>query len=397
MLRKVPDFAEKTPLMPLLARDHKSSSWIAIEFSDGLIASVEPATGPLLAAADDPWVAPAFWDIQNNGCKGHSYSSPDLTIEQVATLIRDQGPRGTARLCPTLITAPVEHMLHGLRTISAACERYPDIARRVIGIHVEGPFISEREGYRGAHPEGSICDPSWAIFEELQEAAGGRIVLVTLAPERDGSIDFIRQATKAGVVVAIGHTAASGSVIRAAAAAGARLSTHLGNGIAAHLARHPNPIWEQAALETLSASFIADGHHLDGSTLRVLALAKGAARTILISDASPLSGLPPGRYGEWSVEPSGRIVVAGTDYLAGSNLSLEVGINNLLGATGWTLEEVLATVTENPARLLGQPPPRISAGSPGDLVVFRRPGPGEFKIESVWLGGCQWPADRFTN
>jgi len=373
--------------MRLMARDYKSSSWIALEFREGLIASVEAATGPLEVEADDPWVAPAFWDIQNNGCMGRSYSSADLTIEQTAEMIRGQGPLGTARLCPTLITAPVEHMLHGLRTISAACQRYPDVARRVVGIHVEGPFISEREGYRGAHPEGSIRDPSWAIFEQLQAAAGGRIVLVTLAPERHGSMEFIRQATSAGVVVALGHTAAPESVIRDAALAGARLSTHLGNGIAAHLARHPNPIWVQAALEPLAASFIADGHHLDSATLRVLALAKGPEHTILISDASPLSGLPPGSYGEWAVEPSGRIVVAGTDYLAGSNLSLAVGINNLLCATGWTLEEVLATVTNNPARLLGQRPPTISAGSPGDLVVFRRPGPGEFKIESVWLDG----------
>ena len=145
----------------------------------------------------------------------------------------------------------------------------------MIGIHLEGPFISEREGYRGAHPEAAIRDPSWPLFEQLQEAAAGRIVLVTLAPERDGAIDFIRQATSAGVVIALGHTAGSESVIRDAAAAGARLSTHLGNGIAAPPARHPNPIWEQAALEALSASFIADGHHLDLATLRVLALAKG--------------------------------------------------------------------------------------------------------------------------
>ena len=235
--------------MRLVARDYKSSSWIAIEFCDGLIASVEPAAGRLEAAADDPWVAPAFWDIQNNGCKGHSYSGPDLTIDQAGGMIREQGSLGTARICPTLITAPLEHMLHGLRTISAACERYPDVVRRVIGIHVEGPFISEREGYRGAHPEAAIRNPSWPLFEQLQEAAAGRIVLVTLAPERDGAIDFIRQATSAGVVIAIGHTAGSESVIRDAAAAGARLSTHLGNGIAAHLRRHPNPIWVQAALE----------------------------------------------------------------------------------------------------------------------------------------------------
>ncbi len=162
-----------------------------------------------------------------------------------------QGPLGTARLCPTLITAPVDHLLHGVRTIAAACEAFPDVAARVIGIHLEGPFISEREGYRGAHPPASIRDPDWSLFQELQEASGGRIVLMTLAPERTGAIEFIRRATAAGVVIALGHTAADGATIRAAAEAGARLSTHLGNGIASELPRHPNPIWEQAALDEL--------------------------------------------------------------------------------------------------------------------------------------------------
>jgi N-acetylglucosamine-6-phosphate deacetylase len=230
-------------------------------------------------------------------------------------------------------------------------------------------------------------DPSWELFETLQQAAGGRIKLITLAPERTGSIDFIRRATKAGVVVALGHTAASGRVIREAALAGARLSTHLGNGIASMLPRHPNPIWEQAGLESLCASFIADGHHLDRATLRVLATAKGPARTILVSDASPLAGLPPGRYGEWAIEPTGRIVVADTPYLAGSNDDLAVGARNLLSATGWTIGQTLAAVTSNPARLLGQPAPTLEAGSPGNLVVFRLPGPGEFVLTGVWIDG----------
>ncbi len=166
-------------------------------------------------------------------------------------------------------------MLHGLRTIAAACDAFPDVAARIAGIHLEGPFLSERDGYRGAHPVASIRDPDWELFQEFQAAASGRIVLITLAPERVGSLEFIRRATGMGVVVALGHTAADGATIHAAAQAGARLSTHLGNGIASPLPRHPNPIWEQAGLDQLSATFIADGHHLDLATLRVLARAKG--------------------------------------------------------------------------------------------------------------------------
>jgi N-acetylglucosamine-6-phosphate deacetylase len=373
--------------MRRVARDYSSSRWIEIELRGELIESVRPTNGPVDFGAEDEWVAPAFWDIQINGRNGHSFSGPDLTVDVAAAIIRDQGHLGTARLCPTLITASVNQLLHGLRTIAEACARFPDVGRRVAGIHLEGPFLSEQEGYRGAHPADAMRDPSWELFETLQHAAGGRIKLITLAPERTGSIEFIRRVTAAGVVVAIGHTAAPGSVIREAASAGASLSTHLGNGIASLLARHPNPIWEQAALESLCASFIADGHHLDRATLRVLAMAKGPTRTILVSDASPLAGLPPGHYGEWEIEPNGRIVVAGTPYLAGSNSDLATGAGNLLSAIDWTIGQTLAAVTSNPARLLGYPAPKLETGSPGNLNFFRVPGPGEFELTGVWIDG----------
>ncbi len=373
--------------MRLVARDYKSSSWIELELFGELIEAIRPAEGPDQATPADLWVAPAFWDIQLNGHGGHSFSSPELTVEQAQKIVRHQGQLGTARLCPTLITAPVAHMLHGLRTLAAACDSDPEIARRVIGIHVEGPFISEQEGFRGAHPAGAILDPSPALLEEFQQAAGGRIAIITLAPERQGAIDFIRRATEAGIVVALGHTAASGRVIRDAVEAGAKLSTHLANGIAAVLPRHPNPIWEQAAIDALFASFIADGHHLDPAALRVLAMAKGREHTILVSDASPLAGLPPGRYGEWEIEPSGRIVVAGTPYLAGANHGLEKGLRTLLSATRWRLADCIDTVTANPANLLGRPAPSLRAHERANLVVFRHGHPDEFVLVRVWVDG----------
>ena len=373
--------------MKLVARDYTSSSWVELGFVGGRIDEIRQASGPERVDPEDLWVAPAFWDIQMNGHGGRSFSSPELTVEQAQEIIRHQGKLGTARLCPTLITAPVDHMLHGLRTIAAACDRDPDVAQRVIGIHVEGPFISEQDGYRGAHPADAIRDPSWALFEEFQRAAGGRIVLMTLAPERLGAIEFIRRMTGAGVVVALGHTTASGSVIRKAVEAGAKLSTHLGNGIAGVLPRHPNPIWDQAAFDELHATFIADGHHLGAATLRVLARAKGPARTILVSDASPLAGLPPGRYGEWEIEASGRIVVAGTPYLAGANHGLETGVRTLLDATGWGLEKCIRTVTANPTRLLGRSDPGLAGGEAASIVAFRHSHANAFELVSVWIDG----------
>ncbi len=375
--------------MVISARDFKTANWIEIEIRGGIIAAVRPGDGPSETSANDDWVGPAFWDIQLNGRWGHSFSSPELTVEQVVAIVRAQGSLGTARLCPTLITAAPWQMLHGVRTIAEACDADPETARKVLGIHLEGPFLSHEEGYRGAHPADALLDPDMELLDELQDASGGRIVLLTLAPERPGAVELIARACRSGVVIALGHTAADGPTLRAAVAAGAKLSTHLGNGIAAQLPRHPNPIWHQAAEDALLASLIADGHHLDCATLRVLARAKGPERVILISDASPLAGLPPGTYGPWAVDPSGRIVVADTPYLAGSNRSLACGMGNLMAAVSWPIAQVLDTVTRNPALLLGRSPPRLEPGQPANLVIFRHGAPDEFiltrtVVDGVW-------------
>ena len=372
--------------MELKARHYRTGERIRLAISGGHIVDLQSEPDSAVTD-DDDWVAPAFWDIQLNGRWGHSFSSPELTVPQVNAIVRAQRSLGTARMCPTLITAPVDEMLHGLRTIATTCDSDPVIARMILGIHLEGPFLSEREGFRGAHPASAIRDPDWGLLEEFQAASGGRIVLITLAPERPGAIDFIGRAAGAGIVVALGHTAADGPTIRAAVQAGARLSTHLGNGIAMELPRHPNPIWHQAAQEQLSASLIADGHHLDPDTLRVLARAKGPGKVILVSDASPLAGLPEGLYGPWGVDPSGKIVVAGTPYLAGSNQSLETGIANLMAATAWTLGDVIDSVTRNPADLLGRTRPELAIGQAGNLVVFRLARPNAFVLKGTWVDG----------
>lgn len=383
--------------MKLTLRHFETGRWTRLTLRGGMIDSVDPAEGPEVSTNPNQWVAPAFWDIQTNGRWGISFSDPALTVDQVVDVVLAQAEWGAARICPTLITASPENFRHGVKTIAAACEADPRVAACVVGIHLEGPFISGVDGYRGAHPLAEVRDPDWDLFQEFQDASGGRVVLMTLAPERPGAIEFIRKAVASGVVIALGHTAADGPTLKAAVAAGATLSTHLGNGIASPLSRHPNPIWEQAALDELDASLIADGHHLDAATLRVLVRAKTAGRVILVSDASPLAALPPGRYGEWAVDPSGKIVVAGTPYLAGSNQGIEVGLNQLIETTGLSLADAIATATTHPARLLRRPEPAIRAGQPANLVVFEHDAHGAgsaFKlirscVEGRWVDANQ--------
>jgi N-acetylglucosamine-6-phosphate deacetylase len=374
------------------ARRYESGGWVLLSIDGTRLARVEPVDGPEEVGPDDDWVAPAFWDVQFNGRWGVSFSDPDVRPGDVAEIVRAQAFLGSARVCPTLITAPFGATRAGVVAIAAACEADPDVAERVVGIHLEGPYISGVDGYRGAHPLSAVRDPDWDEFQRLQEASGGRVVLTTLAPEREGAIDFIRRAVRSGVVVAIGHTSADGPTLQAAADAGASLSTHLGNGLASPLPRHPNPIWDQAANDALAASFIADGHHLGPSVLRVLVRAKTPERSILVSDASPLAGLPPGVYGAWAVHPDGKIVVAGTPYLAGSNQGLETGVNTVLSVCGLPLPEVIDMATRHPARLLRREAPELKAGARADLIRFRMRS-GAFSVSETCVGGQWTPAD----
>ena len=371
-------------MIRVVVRDIETSAWMAITIEGATISHVEPATPP-----DGPvvWACPAFWDLQMNGRWGVSFSDSTLTVDQVAAIVRAQAALGTARLCPTLITAPQADLLHGVRTIAEACDRFPDVARMVLGIHLEGPSISERDGYRGAHPLGAVRGPDWDEFLALREASGDRIAIITLAPERPGAIDFIRRASAEGVVVALGHTAADASTIQQASAAGATLSTHLGNGIASPIDRHPNPIWDQASEDGLWASLIADGHHLGPSVLKALVRIKTPGRIFLVSDASPLAGLPPGRYGAWEVEASGRVVVAGTLYLAGANRGIEAGVDHLIRWAGIAPPQAIDAATRHPARLLGLPGPTLETGRSANLIRYRLVSGGE-RPRFVLIGTC---------
>ncbi len=298
--------------------------------------------------------APALCDLQVNGGWGTSFASPNLTVEQVVFLAEQYAGQGVARFCPTLITASLDVLTHALRVIANACKTNLFVADAILGVHLEGPWISDRDGYRGAHASQQIRDPNIVEFDQLQQASGDRIKLVTLAPERPGGIEFIRQLVQRGVVVAIGHTAADGPTIAAAVDAGASLSTHLGNGIATPLPRHPNPIWHQAADDRLFASLIADLEHVDPATLNVLTRAKGHERTIFVSDLSPLAGCSAGVYGEWEVTADRRVVVAGTPYLAGACRPLFDALAIAVNQLGWSLDHALHSMTINPLSVLGR-------------------------------------------
>ena len=227
-------------LMHLLGRRFDTGKTSLFEIQSGRIARIAPVEVDPATAAGWPWIAPGLWDLQVNGYAGQSFSSPELTPPKVVEIGRTMLRFGVTRFLPTLVTERQDVLLHSLRTIDQACRADPRLDRQVAGIHLEGPYISSLDGPRGAHPPSCCREPDWDEFQRLQEAASGRIRLLTMAVEFASTAEFIARVAASGVLVAIGHTAADSCQIRRAVDAGARLSTHLGNGAHRLLPRHPN-------------------------------------------------------------------------------------------------------------------------------------------------------------
>jgi N-acetylglucosamine-6-phosphate deacetylase len=368
-------------LMRIHAAHFATGKPIEVTVAGGRIAAVGKPTGSADVTAG--WIAPSFFDIQVNGCHGVSFNSDQLSADDVKRVAGTCRTHGIGGFCPTLITGSTEALAHGFATLARLCDRDRQLGRAMPAFHLEGPYIAAEDGPRGAHPKQHVRPPAWDEFRRWQDAAGGRIRIVTLAPELPGAVPFIEKMAAAGVVVSIGHTAATPEQIRAAVQAGARLSTHLGNGAHGILPRHPNYIWEQLAADELWASVIADGHHLPPSFLKAILRVKTPARTVLISDAGTLAGLPPGRYECWGqefeVHPTGKIVMPGTEYLAGAAVFLDTCVGSVLNLGLADLPEAVAMAAIRPRELLGLPVPRIEVGEPADFTVFDwRPG-GEMK------------------
>lgn len=294
---------------------------------------------------------PGLFDLQINGFSGVDFNSPATTSDDVFRTIERIRATGVTRFLPTLITSPIERF--------ASCASVlTHISRPAIaGLHMEGPYIVPEDGPRGAHLQEYVTRPTIDDFQRRQEAAGGQIRLVTLAPEIPGAMRLIEHLVAHGVRAAIGHTAATPVQIRDAVRAGATLSTHLGNGCASLLQRHPNFIWEQLAEEGLFASFIVDGHHLDPATVKSMIRAKTPDRSILVTDAVAAAGCSPGKYelnGEAVVlNEDGRVTSPGKPWLAGSSLTLDRALSNTAKFTGLPVEVILPMASSQPAAYLG--------------------------------------------
>jgi N-acetylglucosamine-6-phosphate deacetylase len=366
------------PKLEITGRDPITAKMLRVTIDEGVVADVCETDGK-----DNVWLSTGLVDLQVNGFLGHDVNDPNLTVGDIEALVDAESREGVTTFLPTITTASEGQIVAALEMIRRARQADPKIKAAIPFVHIEGPHISDEDGPRGAHPRSHIRPPSFAEFERWQRASGDLVGLVTMSPHFADSVAYIAALCARGVHVAIGHTHATPEEIHAAAEAGAALSTHLGNGAHASLPRHPNYIWSQLADDRLTATFIADGHHLPKDAFVAMVKAKGAERSILVSDSVGFAGLVPGHYrradgAEVTLHPGGRLELRHSPYLAGGAMSLNTVVATALSRAWLSIDAAIMMTTSNPARVLGQKR-RISPGSRADLISFSW-APGELKL-----------------
>lgn len=277
-----------------------------------------------LARIQQKYGIPGWVDLQVNGHAGVSFCEPTLTVDQVCEATRALAAAGTAAYLPTVVTTPVPVLLHCLSVLGEARE-HPDLQENLLGIHLEGPFLSTEPGAKGAHPADHMRHPTVESFKRFQDAARGHIRLLTLAPELPGALDLI-ESISGDVVCALGHSLATYAQIESATKAGLRMGTHLGNAVPTQIHRHENPIIAQFALREITSSLITDGFHIPPPFIRAAISAKGVDRLVVVSDQTHLAGMPPGHYSlgitPVVLEPDGFLHMRDEPYLAGSSRTM---------------------------------------------------------------------------
>lgn len=351
---------------------------IAIE--DGLIAAVSTRAeadlpdGARVIDFPGATLAPAFLDVHIHGAKGHDVM--EATPEAVGAIGGFLAEHGTGSYLATTVTAPLDDTLRSLAGLAKLAAQAPAAGRaRLVGIHLEGPFLSHAK--RGVQPAEHLLSPDIATFDRLFDAAEGRVRLMTLAPELPGAVELTAHATARGVRVSLGHSNATAAETRAAIAAGAVSATHTFNAMRSLEAREPGILGTVLADDSVFAELICDGIHVAPETVRLWWKAKGAERGILMTDAMSAAGMPDGTYqlGGFAVEVAeGQAMARGV--LAGSVLTLDRALANFMEFTGAPLEEALRLVTLNPATMIGAADlaGSLTVGQASSLVAVDRAG-----------------------
>lgn len=316
---------------------------VSITIKDGIITGIKRMKR-LPAGSEQMIIAPGLIDNQVNGFAGVSFTfgGGTLTEDDLKKATEAIWKTGVTTFLPTLTTNSHDLLIRNF-TVLGKVKENPALLGSIPGFHLEGPYISPVDGYRGAHPLKYVREPDWNEFLMFNEASGNGIIHVTIAPEVDGAMDFIDKCRAKGIVAALGHHNASAREITEAIDRGARIATHLGNGCANMINRHNNPLWPQLSDDRLMISIIGDGFHLNPEEIRVFYKVKGPENTIITSDVTSYASLRPGKYltddGETiELTPEGMLRYPAQDVLYGSASPVKKGVVNVMKVTGCSLK-----------------------------------------------------------
>jgi len=311
---------------------------------------------------DDRTLAPAFFDVHIHGSAGHDVM--EATPQAFTKIGHFLARHGVGAYLPTTVTAPLDATLRSLSGMAKFIGSL-EYGARPLGIHMEGPFLSPHK--KGAHSEHLLLTPSVKLFEQMWQAAEGKVRLMTIAPELPGAEEVISHATALGVRVSLGHSNADSDAAKRGVAAGGVSATHTYNAMRSFDHREPGLLGEVLANDDLFAELICDGLHVAPNAVRIYWKAKGPERAILITDAMAASGMPDGNYklGELDVRVKDGVCLIGENTLAGSTLTLNRGVKNFAEFTGAPIRDVAALASRNPARMAG------FASEVGSLAVGR--------------------------
>jgi N-acetylglucosamine-6-phosphate deacetylase len=348
-------------------------------------AGMVPPAGAKEIRATDKTAIPGFVDIHIHGAGGHDVM--EGTSAALHSITRKVSEYGTTSLVATTVTASTDktiRAIEGIASYIAQQHQTEEPRAEILGIHLEGPFISKER--RGVHPPEWIQTPSAPTLGRFLKAAAGNARILTIAPELPGAAPCMDTARDAGLVVSIGHTDANYEQARAAMVRGARSATHVFNAMRPFSHRDPGVVAAVLTSPDINAELIADGVHVQEGAMKLLLLAKGAARVTLVSDGLSATGMPEGKYmlGDFEVTVSGGVCRNADGVLAGSTLTLDRALRNIVGV-GASLSDTVRMLTLNPASLLGIEFKKgsLRVGADADVLLLDE----RLQITNVWARG----------
>jgi N-acetylglucosamine-6-phosphate deacetylase len=353
-----------------LITPHETLTGHRLVVADGRITRIEPDSAP---AADDPaidagglYVVPGMIDVHVHGADG--CDTMDATPQALRTMARFFARHGVTGYYPTTMSAPPEAIRAAIENV-INCPQ-PDDGAHHLGVHVEGPYLSP--DYPGAQPASALrpADPAeYAFWLE-----SGVVRLITVAPEVPGCMELIRAGQARGIEFAAGHTGASYEQIEAAVEIGLKQATHTFSAMLGLHHRRPGTVGAVLTDDRIYAQIIGDGVHAHPAVVRLLARAKGASRTILITDAMRAAGMPDGEYdlGGYLVRVEGGVARLSEDVLAGSTTTMDAVLRNMMAFAGLSLAEALPMATATPAQAMGLAGRKgvLAAGADADVVLL---------------------------